>query len=1255
MTLRKRSFKEENQDYESKEEILTQNSQTFDQAATNEIETIKSDKDIVRSDSEESSSEIPTKNDFQSNIKINRPRLVLDQDLNKYKKGSLIKISMKRFVAYDYCEIKPGTNLNMIIGPNGTGKSTIVCAIALGLGGTPALLGRTKEISGFVKHGFDSGYVQITLKGPGKNETTTIQRTINSKNNNSTYKLNGIHSSAAKVGQVVKKLNIQLDNLCQFLPQDRVVEFAKLDGQQLLKETQRAVGQTDLLDMQLELVELKSQETKYFLELEDENDSIRHLEQRNEQLQRDVERWEECARAEKMVKILEVQLPLRKLEEARISYTESKEIRKVKAKEHKDLTQGLLPLKNELDRIRDTENETKEGRRKIEGYVRSIKEKIRRNGDSISSLENQTTEKRKEIEEIDKRFEKIEQERRDLDKEISQIETSLQNKPDDNKVREANGHIKELLDSEQKVRMQIRETQEKVESIKNEGRDAQNSLSRLNQRLRTLEDVKARRVTVLKKFNNDTAVGLEWLEGHRTEFQEHVFGPVALEIKLKRGDCANILETVIGSSTLKTFVCQNEADYRTITKELNDKLRLRTNSSMLNHLSISNFKPPVSKQELLRWGFDCYAIDLIEAPPPVLITLCNNDGIHRIPVSFSKEVDHGAIEASGLVKAYVANGVRYQITTSRYGNKTSSTTATGIKPLSKVALLGIGDSVEMQQERVAISEQIDQLRKQLELNEGKIRKLVTEEQKLIKIIESDIQPKAMHHRKLKDNALREIQNWERLNVKLESKKSRLASLLSAITNKDNKQQNEVKRIQESVGSLALERLKILEKSQKLIGELQSHYKEIVELTMHLFHYKSQVKNAFEKYNIHKELVESSSAQYKRADEIMRNAKIVANDCLKEVQAIVQNLSPEEQEEASRNSDNNQTAEEIHAQLQAARQRLSLFSKHGVSGNVVNDYNDNKLSIKSKREKLEMLGDNISRIQKRKTEIRDSWEPRLKKLVDSIDVEFGKAMRGLNCVGEVRLVTAPSTSTKTIINTGTPQEAKTNGNDRFSSSQKSRDNFTSSSQKNMRNGINDNTESTNRGTFHENSSNAVNDEGFNNWGIEIWVSFRADEPTVLLTEQRQSGGERAVSTALYLQAIQAAGSKEIQNEYKNNQKNSQTIHKLGLGNKIKSDTNDEENDEVMEGNQSDDELDYAGVPFRVVDEVNQGMDQRNERLIHSQIVKTACQESSPQYFLITPKLLPNLEYHKNMKVHCIFNGEWQPATFSVAKYIDNKLS
>lgn len=124
--------------------------------------------------------------------------------------------------------------------------------------------------------------------------------------------------------------------------------------------------------------------------------------------------------------------------------------------------------------------------------------------------------------------------------------------------------------------------------------------------------------------------------------------------------------------------------------------------------------------------------------------------------------------------------------------------------------------------------------------------------------------------------------------------------------------------------------------------------------------------------------------------------------------------------------------------------------------------------------------------------------------------------------------------------------------------------------------------------------------FANWAIHIFVKFRDSEPLSLLDSHRQSGGERAVSTIFYLMALQS----------------------------------------------------LSRAPFRVVDEINQGMDPRNERMVHGRMVDIACGEDRPdgdgeagpgsQYFLITPKLLSGLKYKRGMRVLNIVSGEKMPA-------------
>lgn len=54
-----------------------------------------------------------------------------------FKPGAIVRVKLTDFVTYTSAEFFPGPKLNMVIGPNGTGKSTLVCAICLGLGWGP--------------------------------------------------------------------------------------------------------------------------------------------------------------------------------------------------------------------------------------------------------------------------------------------------------------------------------------------------------------------------------------------------------------------------------------------------------------------------------------------------------------------------------------------------------------------------------------------------------------------------------------------------------------------------------------------------------------------------------------------------------------------------------------------------------------------------------------------------------------------------------------------------------------------------------------------------------------------------------------------------------------------------------------------------------------------------------------------------------------------------------------------------------------
>lgn len=105
--------------------------------------------------------------------------------------GAIVRVALSHFVTYDAVEFYPGPHLNMIIGPNGTGKSTVVCAIALGLGWKPNVLGRARDVAAFVKQGYEDGWIEIELKGAEGERNVVIRREIVKRANTSEWYING--------------------------------------------------------------------------------------------------------------------------------------------------------------------------------------------------------------------------------------------------------------------------------------------------------------------------------------------------------------------------------------------------------------------------------------------------------------------------------------------------------------------------------------------------------------------------------------------------------------------------------------------------------------------------------------------------------------------------------------------------------------------------------------------------------------------------------------------------------------------------------------------------------------------------------------------------------------------------------------------------------------------------------------------------------------------------------------------------------
>mmetsp|Transcript_36858 Transcript_36858/g.82914 ORF Transcript_36858/g.82914 Transcript_36858/m.82914 type:complete len:386 (+) Transcript_36858:2215-3372(+) len=247
-------------------------------------------------------------------------------------------------------------------------------------------------------------------------------------------------------------------------------------------------------------------------------------------------------------------------------------------------------------------------------------------------------------------------------------------------------------------------------------------------------------------------------------------------------------------------------------------------------------------------------------------------------------------------------------------------------------------------------------------------------------------------------------------------------------------------------------------------------------------------------------------------------------------------------------------DEVFDAIEEAKQKIDSITDNP---HLLRQYEERKKEIALLEEQLESAGSEKERRLQDLSDKLENYQSRLTNIISQVNVKFSAYMSEVNCAGEIRLYKGGS------------ENSDNDGRVRYN---------------------------------------------FKDWGIEILVKFREASALQVLSAQTHSGGERSVSTIMYL---------------------------MGLQNLMKS-------------------------PFRCVDEINQGLDERNERLVFKRIVANSTgtlgsrgpSDHCGQYFLITPKLLPNLEGMENedITVLFVFSGPHNfanPRDWNVDKFIKER--
>nr|CAB3266388.1 structural maintenance of chromosomes protein 5-like [Phallusia mammillata] len=1026
-----------------------------------------------------------------------------------FVKGSIVRINLKNFLTYDQCSFRLNPKLNVIIGPNGTGKSSVVCAICIGLGGKPSFLARAKELGDFIKHGKDKASIEVELCNTPKNDI--IRRDIGhiaGGKTSSAWFLNGAAVSVKQIDEVVNKHNVMLSNLCQFLPQERVADFAKMNKIELLENTELAVCPVSMQEDHKWLKQYRTLQKELELKHKDDVEYLDKLVQKNERVEREVKRFQERHKIMERLKILDQKRGWLVYEEARQEYNKRKEEHKA-LKQKKSIAQReLLPLIKIIEKIKNAMLTLDKDNKKKGDELKSMASETKNIHTEIGEMDEKVQEKWDEYKEREKdeqlRLKKVEQCQLQIsgwEGELEQLQESDVQSEIDNIKSETKSTVTAIANAEHEQLFIQERKQRKQREIK--GCEA---------KLAELNNLNERRLEFLRRKNKDCYNAIVWLRSNRSMFKATIHEPILLTIDMKDPRHAELLENHISFRDLFAFVCEDGDDNDRFIREVHEKQALRVNvikapRSREGKLMTSDaYRPRRNIKDLKQWGFTSFLRELFKAPDAVMAYLCKQYRVHEIPVGSArtKDIVDQVTQKSNIDLFFIPTlspnqvGSRYSVKKSKY----SSNTIVGSRALRRAEFL---DSKVDPDELKQIQQAMQNLKSEASRDTVRYSDLAEQKKKLEK----------------KDNELRtkmkELLQHKNKRKNLENKIMLKKQNLEELENSPVDLESIRTGIERAVNQIILKKkeltLKFITKIRCCVdvsigkGTLQLRYTQCLRR-------RAKAEQQVRELNLkNTELIKACERVEEAKKEAEQKAKQLLNEAKRKTGDSIDHLKKIFADYPDDLTEVDTLRHELGAKLDCCGT---------TDPKIVEEYTNRKKEIEQFQKKVDKAGSLLESQRDDMEEVKTRWLTPLQKLISKINVRFAKYFEQMGCAGEVDLHTD-------------------------------------------------------------------NPDDFDKYGIRIRVKFRASSTLQELDPFRQSGGERSVSTMLYLVALQS-------------------LHTC---------------------------------PFRVVDEINQGMDPDNERRVFQVIVNSSSKEFASQYVLITPKLLPNLTYNRHMTVHCVYNGPHMP--------------
>jgi len=913
---------------------------------------------------------------------------------DEFPPGTLVRVKLKNFVTYTAAEFHLGPSLNMIIGPNGTGKSTLVCAICLGLGWSSEHLGRAKELGHFVKNGSDEATIEIELAaGPGMKSNPVVRRMIRKSDGKSIFWINGKTAGKNTVLSLCKQFSIQIDNLCQFLPQDRVVEFARMSDVDRLRETERAAAPKHMVEWHDKLKELRTEEKGLELRQQNEKRHLESLEKLQNADRGDVERFHQREDLVQKSKCLQKVRPIIELSLRKNAINQIK----------KDLVHAkreLDQIEAEVEPVRQAQDEVRAYKDQVEQVIKLRKTrvdatkaqadkvfvKIDKDKGAISGFSAQITAEANSKKERAKDIARI-------NAEIQRLDRQRQDRPVD---YDADAYARRKADYGAQIRAassRLVECDSALQSHRQRSGNLINNYNSATLQREALNTQSGKQAGVLTNLSRDTAKAWDWFQQNRDalNLKGDVYGPPILECSIRDPRYADAVESQLRKGDFLAITFTNADDRKLVSDRFmgsgSNNLALHDIYTRTSPKPLSEYQPPVAPTQLQTMGFEGYMIDYIEGPDAVLAMLCDNARLNRIayapkPIS---NAQHEAVSSSPIQK-WVSGRDIYQITTRReYG--VSSTSVTQIKQ----ARCFVDQPANTEEKR-----QLDEAIKQIQRDTAELQA----EMGNCKVEIRELRQQEMDLRKARDDVQEEenrmkkaMAEWRALPDKINRKQEDIDKLI-----RDNAEtSNRIRAIKTESQHASLSLAKLTIDYAKTVTQLRIFHESLVEAQIRLIEANSELNalqhensDILEKLQRKKVEIEDMNNEFTRLrGEYKRLTNVI--------QADLNSLQPEEKAMVLEYRELS-SLEALELEVEAVSARLEMMVE-GNSG-IIKTFEKRQEDIMKTQDKLEEHTASLDTIKTKIAEIRSQWEPELDALVAKISDAFAHNFEQIGCAGEV---------------------------------------------------------------------------------------------------------------------------------------------------------------------------------------------------------------------------------------------------------------